>query len=123
MKRLVLALTLAAAAAPLAAADKDGAYWSQRPDSCREFLRVHPTGERRPESVGVRSWISGYLSAYNRQTPDTFDITGITDFEQVVLSVEKFCKANPLADVSAAMEAVTDQLHPTRHQTKRQAGR
>jgi len=123
MKRIVLAVALSACAAPLAAADKDGAYWSQRPDGCREFLRVHPAGERRPESVGVRNWIAGYITAYNRQTPDTYDITGIADFEQVVLSVERFCKASPFADLSAAMEAVTEQLHPTRYQTKRQAGR
>ncbi len=123
MKRILLALTLALGAAPLQAADKDGAYWSQRADSCREFLRVHPAGERRSESVGIRNWVAGYITAYNRQTPETYDITGIADFEQVLLSIERFCKANPLADVGAAMEAVTDQLHQTRYQTKRQAGR
>jgi hypothetical protein len=123
MKRIVLSLTLAACAASLQAADKDGAYWSQRADNCREFVRVHPTGERRPETVGVRNWVAGYITAYNRQTPETYDISGIADFEQVLLSVEKFCKANPLADLGAAMEAVTEELRSTRHQTRRQAGR
>ncbi len=123
MNRIVLALALAAATSPVHAADKDGAYGSQRPDSCKEFVRVHPAGGRRPESVGVRSWIAGYITAYNRQTPDTYDVTGITDFEQVLVSVERFCKANPLSDVGAAMETVTDELHPARYQTKRQAGR
>lgn len=123
MKRFVLALALATGTAPLAAADRDGAYWSQRPASCREFLRAHPTGERTPESSAVRNWVAGYVTAFNRQTPDTYDITGIADFEQLLQSVERFCKANPLADVGAAMESVTEQLHPTRYQTKRQAGR
>ena len=123
VKRIVLALALAASAVQLRAADKDGAYGSQRPDNCREVLRIHPAGERRPETAGMRSWIAGYITAFNRQTPETYDITGITEFEQVLHAIEQFCKANPLADVGAAMEAVTDQLQPTRYQTKRQAGR
>lgn len=122
-KRTVLALALAAATSALHAADRDGAYFSQRPESCREFLRVHAAGERKTESVAVRSWISGYLTAYNRQTPETYDVTGITDFEQVLRMVERFCKTNSFADLATAMEEVTAELHTTRHQTKRQAGR
>ena len=122
MKRIVLTLALATGASLLQAADKDRAYWSQRPDNCREFLKVHPTGEHRPESVGVKNWIAGYITAYNRQTPDTYDITGSADFERALRSVDRFCKDNPLADLTAAMEAVTAELHPTRYQTQRQAG-
>ena len=120
---IAVAIAFAAGAAPVQAADRDGAYGSQRPDSCREFLRVHPVGERRPETVGIRNWIAGYVTAYNRQTPETYDILGITDFEQLLHSVELYCKANPLADLTTAMESVTDQLHAARHQTRRQAGR
>lgn len=119
---LVLALALAAAA-PVRAADRDGAYFSQRPDSCREFLRVHRSGERRPEAAAVRGWIAGYITAYNRQTADTYDITGITEFDQVLQLVEKFCKDNALSNLGGAMEAVTEELHPTRYLTRRQAGR
>ena len=122
MKRIVLALALAAGAGPLLGADKQLAYWSQRPASCRDFLRVYRADERKPESEGVRNWIAGYVSAFNRQTPDTYDIVGVSKFEQVLQSVERFCKENPLSDVAAAMEAVTTDLYPARHQTRRQAG-
>ena len=123
MKRLCLALVLTAAAASLPAADHDRAYWSQRPASCRDFLKVYRSDERKPESEPVRNWIAGYLSAYNRQTPETYDILGTTDFERVLKAVEQHCKDNPLSDMSAAMEAVTVDLYATRHQTRRQAGR
>ena len=123
VKRLFLALALTAAAAPLPAADRDRAYWSQRPASCRDFLKVYRSDERKPESEPVRNWIAGYISAYNRQTPDTYDILGATDFDHVLKAVEQHCKDNPLSDMSAAMEAVTADLSATRHQTRRQAGR
>ncbi len=122
-RSLLLALALTTGSAPALAADKDGAYWSQRPDECRNFVRLHAATDRKPETEAVRNWISGYLSAYNRLTPETYDITGATDFEQVLRAVERYCKSNPFADISAAMETVTNDLYPTRHQTRRQAGR
>ena len=118
-----LALAVLSNAQPGWAADRDGAYASQRPDTCRGFMRVHAASERRAESVAIRNWIAGYITAYNRQTPETYDVTGIGDFDQVLRLVERFCKANELADLAAAMETVTAELHPTRHQTQRQAGR
>ena len=122
MRRIVLALALAASAAPLLAADKDRAYWSQRPTSCREYLKVYRPDERKPESEGVRNWIAGYITAYNRQTPDTYNIMGISEFEHVLQSIERYCKDNSLSDIGAAMETVTADLYATRHQTRRQAG-
>ena len=123
MKRIVLVLALAANSVPLPAADHDRTYWSQRPASCRDFLRVYRADDRKPESEPVRNWVAGYISAYNRQTPETYDILGTTEFDRVLLAVERFCKDNALSDVGAAMEVVTADLYPARHQTRRQAGR
>lgn len=122
MRRIVFVLALATIAAPLPAADKDSAYGSQRPAKCREYLKVYRFNERNPESDGVRNWIAGYITAYNRQTPDTYNIMGIGEFEHVLRSVERYCKDHPLSHVGAAMEAVTADLYATRHQTRRQAG-
>ena len=123
MKRIVLVLALASNCVTVRAADHDRAYWSQRPASCRDFLKVYRADDRKPESEPVRNWIAGYISAYNRQTPETYDILGTTEFDRVLPAVERFCKDNALSDVGAAMEAVTADLYPTRHQTRRQAGR
>lgn len=125
MKRTLIALTLCVAAlpAPAPAADDGGAYWSQRPESCRNFRRAMSADSRTPAFTNIRNWIAGYLTAYNRMAPDTYDILGIAEIDAAVQSIENYCKAHPLDNLSAAMEAVTEEFHAKRYQTKRQAGR
>jgi hypothetical protein len=105
------------------AADADGAYFSQRPESCREFRRVLGSDARTPAHMNVRGWIAGYLTAFNRQTPETYDVLGISTFEDALRFIEGHCKAHPLDNLTAAMEALTENLYPRRHQTRGQAGR
>jgi len=122
MKRILVAIALGAAASSASAADADGAYWSQRPESCREFRRVQSSDERTPASMNIRGWIAGYITAYNRQTADTYDVLGITDFDSALRFIDGYCKAHPLDNLTAAMEALTESLYATRHRTRRQAG-
>ncbi len=122
MKRILLAMTLCAGAAATMAADVDGAYWSQRPESCREFRRLLSSQERTPAVMNMRGWVAGYITAFNRQTPETYDILGITDFEAALNLIDGYCKANPLHNLTKAMEAFTEDLYPKRHLTRRQAG-
>ena len=127
MKRSLLAVVVCAAAMLAAtpsamAADADGAYFSLRPESCREFRRVQSSDERTPALMNIRGWIAGYLTAYNRQTPDTYDVLGITEFDAALRFVDGYCKAHPLDNLTAAMEALTESQYPTRHRTRRQAG-
>ena len=122
MKRIVLAMMLCAAAMPAMAADNDGAYWSQRPDSCRDFRRVQAKEERTPEFMNMLGWIAGYVTAFNRQTPDTYDVLGVTDFEAALRAIDSYCKAHPLDNLTKAMESLTEDLYPKRHRTQRQAG-
>ena len=122
MKRILFATALCAAAASAMPADADGAYWSQRPESCREFRRLQSSDERTPALMNIRGWIAGYLSAFNRQTPETYDILGVTDFEAALRFVDGYCKAHPLENLTGAMESLTEDLYPRRHRTRRQAG-
>jgi hypothetical protein len=122
MKRILFAIVVFAATPSVMAADADGAYWSQRPETCREFRRLQGSDERTPALMNIRSWIAGYISAYNRQTPDTYDVLGTTDFDTALRFIDGYCKAHPLDNLTAAMEALTENLYPTRHRTRRQAG-
>ena len=122
MKRILFATALCAAASSAMAADAEGAYWSQRPESCREFRRLQASDERTPALMSIRGWIAGYITAYNRQTPDTYDVLGITDFDAALRFVDSYCKAHPLDNLTVAMEALTEDLSPKRHRTRRQAG-
>ena len=122
MKRILFAVTLCAAAASAVAADADGAYWSQRPESCREVRRLLSSQERTPALMNLRGWVAGYITAFNRQTPETYDILGLTDFEAALSFIDGYCKAHPLDNLTKAMESLTEDLYPRRHHTRRQAG-
>lgn len=122
MKRILIAMTLCAAAASVTAADTEGAYSPQRPESCREFRRVLSSDERTPARMNIRGWIAGYLTAFNRQTPETYDVLGLTDFDGTLRFIDGYCKAHPLDNLATAMEALTEDLYPRRHRTRRQAG-
>ena len=122
MKRILFAIAMCGAAPPALAADPDGAYWSQRPESCREFRRLLSSDERTPALMSIRGWIGGYITAYNRQTPDTYDVLGTTDFDTALRFMDGYCKAHPLDNLTAAMEALTESLYATRHRTRRQGG-
>ena len=122
MKRILFALALSAVPAAAMAADAEGAYGSLRPESCREFRRVTASDERTPSLMNIRGWIAGYITAYNRQTPDTYDVLGVTEFDAALRFIDGYCKAHPLDNLTAAMEALTEDLYAKRHRTRRQAG-
>jgi hypothetical protein len=126
MKRVLFVVVVCAAALcgvtpAVIAADADGAYFSLRSESCREFRRVQ-TDERTPALMNIRGWIAGYITAFNRQTPDTYDVLGITEFDAALRFIDGYCKAHPLDNLATAMEALTENLYPARHRTRRQAG-
>lgn len=122
MKRILFAIVLSALPAVSMAADADGSYGSLRPESCREFRRVQGSEERTPAQMNVRGWIAGYITAFNRQTPETYDILGVTEFDAALRFIDGYCKAHPLDNLTAAMEALTEDLYAKRHRTRRQAG-
>ena len=121
MKRtiFVLAMSLFLPAA-VNAADIDGKYAvsvaTGKMGSCGQYITARDEGRRskyRKENRHI-SWIFGYLTAYNRQTPDTWSIEGQTDTSAILLWLENYCKRNSLADFAEAMEPLTDELHPKR---------
>jgi len=86
------------------------------PGSCGNWVKFRK--EDGWEERMNRAWIAGYISAFNTQTPDVFDILGSTDLPSVSLWMDKFCQENPLSSVSVGMRALTDELWPNRKRTK-----
>jgi len=110
---LVLSFTFAA---PVTALDKDGYYWFQGTMSCGNWVK-----DRKEDSwnhIVDMSWISGYITAYNMQTPDVHNILGSTDLESVYLWIDKYCQENPLSKLAVGMEILTAELWPNRKRTK-----
>lgn len=131
MKKLLLLLLLLMPAGAWAS-DKDGYTAVVSGRSCGEFIEFRQKLEEPNADLSdtasvmdyshTLGWIAGYLSAFNWQTPDTYQILGNSDFKSAVLWLEKYCRANPSNDISRGMRALTIELYPRRHKTKKEAG-
>ncbi len=102
------------------AGDIDGIYAGQRTNgkmpSCGQYVVARDEG-RRGDDINQNvfiSWVAGYITAYNRQTPDTYSIRGQTDLEAMLLWLDNYCKEKPLGTFAYAMALLTNELHPKR---------
>ena len=117
MKRLILALALGASLSPAWPADKDGKFRQFGPPHCDKFLealgrlRTSPDGIDYPHVV-MWAWIAGYLTAYNMNVPDTYDLLGNRDILEI--QAEEYCRAHPGDDLAQFMQARIKQLQPSR---------
>jgi len=111
-----LVISLLAFSVPGHSSDENGRYAGQT-ISCGKWVSVreHPELDVSTlESFYNLGWIRGYITAYNSQTPDTYDIQGNTDLESIELWLDNFCKENPLKELGEAMQFLTDELYLTR---------
>ncbi len=117
MRMLMVALALLAVGPGAGAADKNGIY-AKRTESCGPYLKDRQS-QNAAKMLNHAVWIFGYVTAYNRQTPDTVDIRGGTEIDGILLWLDNWCKATPSMDMSAAMEAFTKEMYPRRDRTLR----
>jgi len=110
---LVLSFTFAT---PVTAADKDDRYWVQGRISCGYWVE-HRKEDDWPNTAN-QFWVIGYITAYNKQTPDVYNIMGDTDPTSVYLWLDKYCQENPLNMLVEGMEILTYELWPNRKRTK-----
>lgn len=120
MRALVAAAVVAIAPAAAAAADRDGVYTIHRGRSCWDYLVWKDT--RNGTALGLLdAWVAGYLTAYNRQTPETVNILGDTTMEAAMEWLEQWCRANPKSSLDAALTGLTGSLYTRRHKTAKEA--
>ena len=116
MKKLLLVVTLLASTSAWGA-DKDGRYWAGDDLACAVYVEIRQDAKNMT-NIMMSSWIMGYVTAYNKQTPNTYDIMGKTSSDKLMLSLEKYCKANQQKMVSQGMDEVAQELYPSRQKTK-----
>jgi hypothetical protein len=120
MARAILAVALLAATSGASGADRDGVYAFHGVRNCWDYL----IWRRTPNSVEhgmVGAWVAGYLTAYNRQTPDTVSILGKTDLRGALQWIERWCHAHPAESLGDAMKALTEEFHARRYRTVKEA--
>lgn len=119
MKR-ALVMTLLLTSTVAWGADEDGMYWAQGSMGCGTFVDRQ---KYESQAVENRAWISGYLAAYNRIVPNTYDILGGSDMKSAILWLENYCKEYPLKVLAEGMANLTSKLYPRRYTTKKGAER
>ncbi len=82
-------------------------------DSCENFLKEYennPDSNRTDASYGqTLGWIAGYMSAANRQAKARDIYSSALDY--MTFSIARWCRENPSATLSDAMDSLTDKLN------------
>lgn len=116
MKRatLVILATLAFGA-PATAADSTGDYRIKGLglQSCADFLNSRNSQDK-GLYILVRSWVNGYLTAFNTLQPRTYDVAGNASIGGISGWMEQFCEANPGVRLEAAVTNLVAALAPNR---------
>ena len=73
--------------------------------TCQSYFTARES--RDPAYLAFRSWINGYLTAYNQLVQGTYDIADGTDLEQMAAQLDQFCRQNPTQNFVTAVTAMT----------------
>lgn len=92
------------------AADGTGAYALKGPGrvSCAALPEDGP-GER-----DLAAWVTGYVTAANRLTGDTFDLTPWQTVDVLMAQMRQYCAAHPQRTAEAALAELLEFVHPER---------
>jgi hypothetical protein len=62
----------------------------------------------------VAGWVEGYITAYNKHVPDTFDITSFESLELLLAVMQNHCEANPNDRLYPVLDSMLIKLAPDR---------
>jgi hypothetical protein len=124
MKRFLLisALLIGAASVGVSQAQNDTAIvLGPGTKSCGAWLKLQKRPAGPPPSVqqemvrigikqALRSWVLGYISAYNRHVQSGGNITKNTDHEGIYAFIHDYCRKSPLHSVEWAAWALIAAL-------------
>ena len=124
MKRiLMISAAVAVIAGPALAADSKGQFRSKGVglESCQRYL-VGAAKKTGFYTLSL-SWMNGYLTAYNRATPSTYDIAANLTLPQLAKSLEGYCKSNPRQTLVTAIDRLTSALEPRKFASRADASK
>ena len=104
-------------ATPASSADSDGDYAIRGAGALQCEVFIDAARAESGSSEGYVRWFEGYLSAVNRVTPDTYDLSPLTEIRDVALLVLNVCTAAPDTNIESALANVLDTLRPIRNET------
>jgi len=113
-RSLVLATALTAAASAASAADEDGnfAVKGAGMETCKSYLQAR---EQQADAVVlVRSWLNGFVTAYNYRTEETYDVAPMHGIDALGAMLARVCRQDPEQPLVQASVAVAQGLQPAR---------
>ena len=117
MKRSIATLLLCCLASAAWAADIRGKHTDYAVPACKPYLDSVARMRARKESDPVDAqyarawgWIAGYLTSYNTNVPDTYDIIGEKRAAEQ-LAVEVYCMEHPDHNFAQLMDARVKELY------------
>lgn len=113
LKILSSTLILAASTA-VAAADADGRFALKGAGFLPCSVYVTEREKRSDTYYLIGGWVEGYISAHNRLTPDTYDITSYESLELLLNVMQQHCVANPRDRLYPLLNAMLADLHSQR---------
>lgn len=78
--------------------------WGAR--SCKAVVQVLESENATQAAAQMAEWIAGYVSAMNRLTPGTYDVTPVKNFPAFVGLTRGICRSNPDALYESVANAV-----------------
>lgn len=110
----ILGLALIVTASPALAADSKGDFGVKGfgLESCESYVTAR--SQSGAGYYAFRSWLNGYLSAYNQLTPGTYEITGKVNLESLTAWLAEYCQPRPSVGFVLAVSALMAVLEPTR---------
>ena len=121
MKRLILLAAILAMPGAALGADDTGSFRVKGMglETCQTYLAER--AKQSPTYFFARSWLNGYITAYNQTTPATYDIAADRTLEQLDAGMASYCQENPGQSFVVAATALTAALNDSRMQAQPQA--
>ena len=99
-------------------ADKNGRYWiyGVGRQVCETYLEARTDGGI--SEISYKNWISGYLTASNRSSDDTYNLLGDSNFKGALAWVDTYCNKHPQNTIYMAMANLNAVYYSRRKKAK-----
>jgi hypothetical protein len=103
-----------ASSSPLKAADRAGLYQSHHFVSCLQYSEDRKLPAHVGRNAADELFVSGWLTAFNYLTPDTYDIVPAHDISGVMQWLDGYCRANPARGIESGLLQFTADFYAAR---------
>ena len=99
--KTILGVFLLGLSLQIQAADKTGNYaiWGLGQKSCFRYLKDRSAAEDGP----YKSYIMGYLTAFNAVTPETYSISRDMNLDEIMTWLDDYCDVNQMHGMESSM--------------------